>query len=228
MPSVGTEFYGRVKSVQQLPIVTSFWMFNYIPILPRESWYCRKIKSEFAGVPLIASTERFEVDGIPLAKLDAASVVISYLRALGAVGLIISVLWSVMFVVMYLNPSPAAVQPDGFVYAVFSIGAIGTAVGGITYVIPLCSRRERRIRQVCHEVLGWAIDPAVVTKPMSQRLLAFINELSQASGRIDSTQELMQMLVVTRCRIAQGQDRNDNEARTTQILEELSSIAIRT
>lgn len=172
----GTDTYGRVKSVAGTPIVTKFAMLQFFPLYPLQSFYYRGAgPSQSAGIPFFAYTRSVAINGIPLASVDATSVMIAYARgvfaALAVVGFIVILPGILVLTGERLDPF-AMVATVGLLMLLVT-GIVG---GLLTYLIPLTPPRERRIREYCAELLGVSADPARVPPEMSGLLVSFVNE----------------------------------------------------
>ena len=139
--TVGSDTYGRIKTVGGTPIVTKFVMLQFLPIYPLQSFYLTGlIHTERRGIPLIASSHSTVINGIPLARVDRLSVVIAYLRGI----------FGAMTVVGFMSIIPLSMYFTGEHLDAFALSAlrglltsfvVGLVGGVATYLIPRTSVR---------------------------------------------------------------------------------------
>ena len=161
---VGTDTYGRVKSVSGTPIVTSFFMCNGLPVYPLRSYYFVGAgPTESSGIPVLAGTQSTAIVGIPLASVDVASVVMAYVRGLcGALVVLGSIV--IVFGIMVRNGNPPNASLMAAVRVILTLFVIGAVGGLLTYAIPLTPPASETfgdsaryccaslpIRRVCHQ-----------------------------------------------------------------------------
>ena len=102
MISVGNETYGRVKPVSGISIITEFWMFCSVPVIPLQSFYVRESRqSQSHGLPILAEMRNDAVRGIPLQHADRASILAAYVRA----GCVVPLLFGFMIVFPFSSSS---------------------------------------------------------------------------------------------------------------------------
>jgi hypothetical protein len=138
--TAGTDTYGRVKTVDGVPIVTKFVMFQFVPIYPLQSFYFfGSSESKTSGIPLIASTHTTTFQGMALARIDRLSCLMAYTRsvfaALALFGFLAIVPGIMYFTGEYLD-SFALLVTKGLAIS-FVVGVLG---GLTTYMIPLTTR----------------------------------------------------------------------------------------
>lgn len=224
--ATGTDTYGRVKTVGGTPIVTRFAMLQAMPIYPLQSfYYARAGRTETLGIPLLASYQAVKVHGIPLARVDRLSVAMAYTRGILGAMTVIGFL-AVIPILMRLTGARLdafAMTAMRVLIACFTIGAVG---GLLTYTIPLASKRERRIRRCCGELLGICADPARVTLAASVAIEAQA-ALAASPGDLDSPRcALLQQLVTVRSRVARSVDLDLMEQETDRLLDQLDQPGI--
>lgn len=221
----GTDTYGRVKCVEKTPIVTRFEMLQLFPIWPIQSmYYFGKDEEKLQGIPMIVCQIKQQIHGLPLAKIDKASVVLAYLRAaIATVGICASI---VCIMILLMEQSPAG-APAWFNQAVFIATGVTACIGGLTYLIPLTSQRERSIREYCGQVLGAAIDPAKIqpqtAHEMESELTLIWKELRAVHAGDENFlryQKTICKLIQIRCKLASKASSKAEEA-TDQILSKL-------
>jgi hypothetical protein len=222
---VGLDTYGKVKSVGGTSIVTKFFMVNGVPVYPLESFYFSAAEGQalderpFLGL-------RLPVTGIPLARVDRASVLIAYLRGLCGVLVVVGFIGSIFMIVpLLMGPQGMAVDPVKTLQGMLCVLGVGIVVGALTYAIPLASRRERLIRRHCGELLGFCADPARTHADLAAQM--FQEQLSGASSADMSEAALSRLncllqLIKARCRIAGGQHVREMEQTTDELLARLS------
>jgi hypothetical protein len=219
----GTDTYGRVKSVGGTPIVTKFFMLQFLPLYPVQSYYFTGVgRTDSSGVPFIAVSQEVAIDGLPLARFDVCSVAIAYVRGAFAALTLIGCI-SIFPIVMYFTGSHFdnfAANATCLVVGCFVVGTVG---GVLTYLVPTTPRRERRIRRSCGQVLGICVDPARVFPDTAVEIEEYTVELESESK--DERSELIQQLVKCRSRIAQGIDTSKMEHQSDAILDRLDQIS---
>jgi hypothetical protein len=217
--TAGSDTYGRVKTVAGTPIVTKFAMLQAFPVWPLESfYYIGKSKGTFSGIPLLAWSQTESIRGIPLARIDKLSVLMTYFRAICA---ILAIPGPIL--VVTLAVSTIGRRIDGFVVALIVASLIATIAGLLTYALPLMGHREREIRQHCGQLLGLSIDPARVRSEVSSQITSHLDR-SRGSDE-DGRSELLRRLVKTRAMISQTTDKHRLELATDELLEQLRQIA---
>lgn len=220
--SAGTDTYGRVKSVHGTPIVTKFAMLQFIPLFPLESIYLTGAGSvSNAVIPFVASFQSVETQGIRLANTDRTSVLMAYVRSAFASIAVLGFIGVIFPGVTYMSGT----RLDEFAMSVLkcmSIALIFGVVGGATtYVIPLTTRRERRIRSSCYQVLGVAIDPAKLPAETAELVLELADELSD---RLDEPRlSLIRDLICLRAKLALETSNRKYETNTDELLLKLHS-----
>ena len=223
---VGTDTYGRVKVVGKTAIVTTFSMFQLLPVEPLKSYYVwGPTKSRTEGIPFLAQVQKVTIRGVPLACVDRHSVAIAYLRAILAV----MVMFGFMPVFVGLMMNLSGHRMDDFAVTVVGLGggclATGAAVGVLTYVVPTTSRRERAIRTYCGEMLGVCIDPAWVAPEAADAIRVALPRLKNLDREAAAgpRSEYLRELIRTRCDDAAGA-KHDSEARTDELLDQLRHL----
>jgi hypothetical protein len=214
----GTDTYGRVKSVCGTPIVTKFAMLQILPIYPLQSFYFVGWgPTKTLGIPCLAGTESGTFHGIPLASVDAVSVVMAYVRGVCGFLAIVGVMPGMAFLV---GGPPGDKNGELAMYVILALGATGVVAGLLTYAIPLVSHRERSIRRYCAEILVVAADPARVRYDMS----AILAEYAQSyQGENNPRMEWIRQLITIRATIAQSTEHSDLEVKTDELLENLEN-----
>ena len=219
----GTDTYGKVKTVGGTPIVTVFAMLNSLPLRPLQSYYFIGLgEGQEFHVPFVGGMSQASVVGVPLAKIDLASVTIAYAR--GMFGLL-AVIGSIVIVPFVSNWRGEPLDDVGgiIVLALLSSLAVGIVGGVLTYCWPLTSRRERNIRLACGEFLGVCVDPALAVLPYAADALRTATTMASAmqptSTHAENRYTCVAELVAVRAKIALGEDRQPLEARTNELLE---------
>ena len=221
--AAGTDTYGRVKTVAGMPIVTKFFMLQLLPIFPLKSFYLIKLDSaKVAGVPFVASVQSSSIHGFPLARVDKISVVMAYLRAFLALLLVVSVPMLVVAVVSYFTGAPGRDTAE-IVWGALAALVGGSVAGGLTYVLPLTTKRERDIRLGCRELLGAAIDPVRLPADLRQLLAEYVRDTFRASP--EPRERLLARLVFVRAKLPHAANPEELEAQTDQLLGELARTA---
>jgi hypothetical protein len=223
---VGTETYGRVKSVEETAIVTQFAMLQMLPAVPIKSYYVwGPAESESTGVPFLASVVKMRLRGVPLARIDWLSVTMTYIRAVLAPLALFGVMGTVVSLVSSANGQPMdhfALTATRLAWISLAAGIVG---GGLTYLMPTVSRRERAIRMYCGEILGVCIDPRRVTPDIADALRDIVTQPARRKekGASPSRWKCLRELVLLRCDAATTADRNF-ESRTDDLLEQLRNL----
>jgi hypothetical protein len=189
-----------------------------------ESYYFSRVDKEgIDGMPFLGHT--LSITGIPLARIDRTSVFIAYLRGICGALMIIGFIGSIfMAIPLLMGPHGMAVDPVKTLYGALGLFALGVAVGALTYVLPLTTRRERRIRMYCGELLGFCADPARVRADLAAEMW---QEQVQGATAVDMTEAAMSrlnyllQLIQARCEIAHGQRVEQMEQTTDEVLERL-------
>lgn len=220
----GSDTYGRVKGVDGTPIVTKFWMLQLLPVWPLESYYFLSAgQSESSGVPFVAGEVTAQFNGIPLARLERASVVIAYLRAV----------FGTLFVFGFLVIVPGFSILSGerlddlamtFVRILIACAVTGAVGGLLTYLVPLTSRREKEIRRHCGRLLGVSVDPAVVMSEVAGEIAKSVEELVfpfDENDTVNAEWTSLRELVLIRCEMATAADPLRQERDTENLLERL-------
>ena len=216
---IGTDTYGRVKAVSGTSIVTKFAMVNFLPLYPLESYYS-------------FGTGEKKSQGVPLTRLDYASVAVAYLRGVFGTLAVFGSISFFSFVMWLLNQrfDEFAQYATWFLLACLVVGIIG---GTLTYLIPNTSRRERTIRECCGEIVGVAVDPALVQAEFAQALADYAKDVEYESavvhpkfadkGQFAMAKEMLQV----RVEIALGNTDPVLERRTDELIERLpQSMAV--
>ena len=218
------ETYGKVKVVGGTPIVTKFFMVNLFPVYPLQSYYFSHVNKEAMDeVPFLGF--RLSISGIPLARIDRTSVVIAYLRGVCGVLVAIGFLGSIfMAVPLLMGEQGMLVDPKKTLDGMLCGLAIGAVVATLTYVLPLTTRRERRIRRYCGELLGFCADPARVRADLAAEM--WQDQLQRSTAAEMSEAALSRLnyllqLIQARCQIAKGQSVQQMEQTTDELLERL-------
>lgn len=223
--TAGTDTYGKVKTVLRTPVVTEFTMLQFLPLYPVRSYYFfSTAKAKTGGVPFFLSTHTAKVHGIPLVRVDKASVVMAYLRAVFALLLVGGFLWFIVGIDIYQGKPVDRVQWIIF-EVMLSMFIVGTVGGTLTYVVPVLSQREKHIRLFCGELLGIGVDPAMVLPEQAQRMEKRAGSVALRGGRTNpllTRNDCLHELISVRSWIAQGQDAGHLEARTDELLERLN------
>ena len=213
----GTDTYGRVKTVCGTPIVTKFFMIQFVPCYPLRSFYLvRSGRTKWVGIPLVAGVYSADFQGIPLASVDKVSVIMAYVRCLFATLLLAGFIWTLFAIVSYCT----GMRGDEFTRIATIVMAIslvaGAVGGGLTYLLPLTPHRERAIRNYCFELFGISADPARVQPEISVMLANYQDGLDESPR----TQWIRQ-LIATRAKIGQGMDPVALELKTDELLAHL-------
>lgn len=229
----GTETYGAVRKVASTPVVTKFAMLQFIPLYPLESYYLMRLgKDSFRGIPLIASATSRSIVGLRLARVDRLSVAMAYVRACAAILAMPGFLLLMITLVTLLNGSlneNDAFQRNSLSISLGLLGAgsvIGLSSYYATYVV---DGRQKRIREVCGEILGIAADPAQIDVDTAAELMTPIKEaLTKAevneptkllrNPQLASREQAGLLLVACRLRMATGGDREKLEQAVDDLL----------
>ncbi len=223
----GKEPYGRVKVVGGTPIVTTFTVFQLLPLYPLQSYYVHgAAEDETHDIPFVGSVRTASVPGYPLAKIDRLSVTMSYFRAACGIILFPCFLLIVVFVAMG-GRNPAGFEKVGFIQ--WPVGAFIVIVTALllSYWLPPINPRDRDIRLRCGEILEACIDPAKVDPVF----VAFIEDLCDATTALeeaqkgnDSRQILIGKLIQCRCEIARGTEQESMERFTDDLLIQIARL----
>lgn len=217
MSSVGTQTYGRVKTVKRVPIVTQFLIFHQLPIFPLQSAYdLSYVRTQ--DVPFNAQSGDTPINGLTLSRIDFTSVLIAYARyffgglaVLG--GLVSGILTAGVLTGQEVDGVGLTILK---VFAViFAVGIAGTV---LTYWLPLLSSRDRKIRERCSELLVIAIDPARISASDCVSISQFMAKNSQT---LDQRAQLIAALVSARIAIANDQNVAQMERETDKLLNQL-------
>jgi hypothetical protein len=215
-------------------------MLQMLPIYPLESYYLSRLgRRSSRGVPLNASETQRAIQGIPCRKIYPLSVIVAYVRAVGAVMVVFPSVFFFFLVVMRL--SGANDRLDTFAQIVLMIAEIVFVMGlmlslptyALTFRVP---ERERRIRQVCERVLGVAADPASVREDVVKEIdkavaaslaKAGITDLEQTVRRPhgNSRNVLDMALVRTRAKCILGGSPETCESDTDLLLQAIDVAA---
>jgi hypothetical protein len=237
---IGTETYGRTKTVGMTPIVTTFFLMFGFPVSPLRSYcFARKERRIENAVPFFGHDETLIVHGYPLAQLDRHSVVMAYVRAALAVTGLIGFLGMVPLASMLLCGIPlipVAMRLATIFFVLLVASVIGAAT---TYLVPTVGPRERTIRLHCGELLSCCADPARLAPEAARRIrkqlvrsappIPFIDppqaeaiRVPNADANVRSRSELIRELILARCRIVEETDERGNEAVTDELLARLA------
>ena len=229
--TAGSDTYGSVKKVGNTRVVTKFVMLNAVPLYPLESFYCLDAgQTTSTGVPFVFSLQNTSIIGLPLARIDRLSVVMTYVR--GLCGLLV-VFGSVVIapIVMHLTGAHLddfAIVATVVLACIFLIGCIG---GAISYLLPPgVSEREESIRLCCGRLLGIEADPAAIRSDVARELVQWCREVAEwATEEVDPSpgDTLVRKLIMARLKIAIDGPSEVHEARTDRLLERLTAITPR-
>lgn len=220
---VGTDTYGRVKTVDKTAIVTEFWMVQMLPFVPLKSYYVwGPATSEIQGVSLLAPARSVERRGIPLARVDRISVAFAYVR--GALAAMVIVGFMGVFTGLIFSRDGRPMDDSAMKMMRLAESCLFTGVvGGVsTYLVPTTGRRERAIRTYCAEMLGVAIDP----KRVAPEVAVAVREMLLQPGTPDrsgvprSRSEYLRALILSRCDAAIDAGL-DCDALTDELLDQL-------
>lgn len=212
---IGADVFGRVKTVAGTSVVTRFWGVNMFPLFPTESYYVAAGNTAHReGVPV----------GIRLASVDRASAAMTYVRGLAGAMFVVGFMGSAVgFYNEWLAVGAGPDEIGRFMIRVLAVVMIIGAIAGLlTYFVPVMSRRERRIREYCGQLLGPAIDPAKLTRADAgdiQKIWSDPPEDMPVEG--DRFCPARRALILARCQIALGEDVELAERATDQLLNEL-------
>jgi hypothetical protein len=219
---VGTDTYGRVKTVSGMAIVTKFFMLQMVPLYPLKSYYVSGAAStKQPGIAVLAGFHSATVTGIPLQALDKTSVFMAYAR--GFFGTLLFAGFLVIVPgIMYLTGEHldefALAATRGLIIALIT----GVAGGALTYVVPTLGPREKRIRAYCAEVFGLAFDPARIEANDRAAIQLLVKAAQQTED--NSRTALLYRLVEVRTGISDESDNQRVEVETDQLLESLRRI----
>ncbi len=232
----GSETYGAVRKVGSTPVVTKFVMLQLIPLFPLESYYLARLgKESIRGIPLVASQSSRSIVGLRLARVDRLSVVMAYIRFVAAALLMFGFLG--LMIALVASPKMPQVSNDPLQEYLLSISVVllgtGVLIGLPTYYATLVvPKREKRIREICGELLGIAADPAHVDTDTADVLMRFTKE-AMAQSNISEPSKLLRnpsqatceqaalLLLACRVRIASGVDREKLEQAVDSLLQVL-------
>lgn len=227
----GTEVYGKVKKVGGTSIVTKFWMLQFLPIYPVQSFYI--VGNDKTRVPFRSEQADNEIQVMPLAYVDRTSATMAYLRAVFTVLLIFG-----FFAVFGLYPwlTGSRLSSGGKIMTtvcciMFLIGSIG---GLLTYWFPGIDPRDKKIRLCCGEILGMCIDPLYLPVRSSSDIENQLKDMINAkeidtSPQTGARNRLLLPLIATRCRLARAINTNDStadalEQKTDELLAQLRPL----
>jgi hypothetical protein len=221
--TIGSDTYGRVKTVGGIPVVTEFFMVNSLPVYPTKSFYLLKPgRFEKHGLPTGQKKSKLASHGIPLARVDRTSVVMAYSRGFLATLILFGFVGSFGGWLASQKQQPNEVAQTMILVSNYTLG-VGCAAGLLTYLIPTTTRRERKIRRYCGELLGYCIDPAR-TDPESASAIdewmkesAFEGEENHDEARVACLLDLIE----TRCRAGSDGSCEQMEARTSELISRL-------
>jgi len=224
---VGADAYGRVKTVEGTPVVTTFAMFHFLPLYPKQSFYwIGVLKPQASSLPILFSEHDVEIEGIPLARRNGVSVAFGYLRAAAAALILIG---SLAIVPGYTLLTGGRLDEFGRLFAIVLLSSLGVgiALGALSYLVPTNSRREYAIRARCAELIDLAIDPALVVPEYASQLNDELDRLEETIRSVPAStfeterSSFLLELVRARCAIALGEDRPTLESRTDELLDQL-------
>jgi hypothetical protein len=185
-------------------------MLEFVPLYPLQSYY-RLDKGHPLADPSVNHIA-------PLTRLDKTSVFLAYVRGLAGTLAVIG-----FFVIVPGIMILTGERLDGFALSAtrgLLVALIaGLAIGALSYLIPLTSRREREIRLRCEELLYLARDPAQLTV---EGIASIQHRLDQVNPDPTGRLALVRELVRARINIARGQDVEGMERRTDELLYQLS------
>ena len=215
MLSLSTQNYGRVKTVKKIPVVTQFLIFHQLPVIPLQSVYDLGYAR---NIPFAAQSSDTIIQGLKLARIDIASVLIAYARyffgglaVLG--GLVSGILTAGYFAGQAFDDVGWTVFKTST--GIFAVGLAGTI---LTYWVPLLSERERKIRELCSELLEMAIDPAMITAKDCAPIAEFI---SSSSTTFNQRDQLIAALISARISISGNANIQEMEHATDRLLDQL-------
>ena len=235
----GTDVYGAVRSVEHTPVVTKFEMIQGIPIKPLESYFLGRLgKESRSGVPFIAEQIDREIIGFPCNRINRLSVFATYVRAVCAILVLISILPLFSLVVIRLSDPTFNFDSEKQIIAIVLGGVLA---GGLLLVFPtylftvIVPLRERRIRHACARVLGIAADPANIKLEIANVMIVQANEFlrTQQIPDLDAVlcrpkdhglQVLDMLLVRTRAQIQNDGKSISDEFNTDRLLEAMDLL----
>ncbi len=225
--SVGTDTYGRVKTVGNTAIVTKFFAVGGFPLGAVTSYYLVGKRKFPADKPPLADIRQLgPVEAVPLRRIDAASERMALIRGCLGVLVLVGALFSGFpLMILWLDPKPA--RPRGEFRTVVVTGAVVTlavgCLGGLaTYARGSAPPREATIRRRCGELLGICIDPAAVTEDSARWIYDFVTQDGQPGA--DVRLNLLRELVTIRCLLARNRPQTTEEAATDKLLERLDQL----
>ena len=205
--TVGTDTYGKVKSVGGMPIVTHFRMLHFLPLFPLTSYYCVTTTRYEESLPFSGGIHEAVVEGFPLAKCDKTSVVMAYARGLFAALTVLGFIGSIFTVITYFSSGLDTFGLYAMRGALSSL-AIGAILGLATYFIPTTNWRERQLRRECGSFLGHCIDPARLTVDAANYVLQFTDQPPTNLAANFERCALLEELIKTRVQIAIARESN--------------------
>ena len=156
--------------------------------------------------------------GIPLARLDKLSVVMTYARGLFGGMAIIGFIFTFMAFMMWVTGEHLDELAQTMVACAGVCFALGVFAGLCTYLFPLqTTRRERAIRRSCRAILGIAVDPARMRPDFARTVDGMLQQSPAPTGPA----ALVHELVRTRARIALGEPALALEDHTDDLLERI-------
>lgn len=222
---IDRDTFGRVKVVDGTGIVTVFTTVNLIPLYPHRSLYMKPRDPRRGGSESVPVRD----DGrapqlLPLASVDRTSAAVAYLRALFGLLAISGVLLLVP-AIQSLMGEPLDELATMLTRGLAASSAVGVVGGASTYIVPLVSDRERRIRRHCGEGLGLAVDPARLGCDRAEEVADMLP--GQPDPDDSRRRRLIRDLIGTRARIARSGGAFELEAGTDRLLEELEFLDCR-
>lgn len=176
--TAGSDIYGAVRRVDGTPIVTKFAMLQFVPLFPLESYYLRRVaKKSGVSVPLLGGYSSQAIAGLRLAKLDRLSVLVAYLRGIGAVLAVVSCIGLFGMLVTSFSGTPMNAEQRMIAAACAVILGVGLLISVPTYYFTfVVAQRDMEIRRACAKWLGLAADPAQIVADEAKLMLTVIDE----------------------------------------------------
>jgi hypothetical protein len=216
--AIGTDFYGRVKTVGETSIVTRFGTFQHLPFFPLQSFYIYGYETiETFGNPFVAGSQPVATNAIPLAKVDKISVTMTFIRALLAIMLLAGAGIGSIILVAGDNGRPG--ERETLLLIACSLLGFCAVFGTLTYVVPLTSHREREIRRVCAVLLGLSVDPARLPVAVSIDIAKYANE--RFAEKNNGQTQLVRDLILARANISQLINVEQMELKTDELLDQI-------
>jgi hypothetical protein len=237
--AIGEDTYGAVRRVKGTSIVTKFFMLQALPIYPLESYYLVRLgRKSGTGIPLVAYQTKRKIVGLPCRRINRLSVIVAYIRGVGAAMVLFPTIFFMGGAVMRL--SNANFRPDKFAQLAAMVFGIVLALGLafslpsyiLTFYVP---SRERAIRLVCARVLGVAADLANVRHDVQSDIVNLIAEFLAQNGIADFNDVIRRpnsfdrnvldvALVLTRIRLGRGDAPETREAETDTLLRAIEVV----